>query len=318
MSVHVPVLAEEVGSFIRKATPSIMLDGTAGAGGHAFYLLEKCLPGDAQYIALDQDGEILEIAKQNLKPFGERVFFVHSNFKNMRQELSLLKIRAVNAVLLDLGVSSLQLDRGERGFAFKNEGLLDMRMDIRGEMTAYDVINGYGEADLLRVLKEYSDLRQPRWYVRKIMEAREKKPIRTTTEFADLFVAAKAFQRHRGMKFHPATEVFQAVRIEVNDELKCLKEGLKSAFELLAPEGMLMVISFHSLEDRIVKEFYREKQESCICPPKMPVCSCGRKSQAKILTSKPVTATEEEMSRNVRARSAKLRVLKKLKMGTRV
>ncbi len=315
MSVHVPVLAEEVGSFVRKAFPFVMLDGTAGAGGHAQYLLEKCLPEDARYIAFDQDGEILEIAKQNLKPFGERVSFVHSNFKNMKQELSLLKIRAVNAVLLDLGVSSLQLDRGERGFAFKNEGLLDMRMDIRREMTAYDVINSYGEEELLRVLKEYSDLRQPRWYVRRIMEAREKKPLRTTKEFADLFIAAKAFQRHRGMKYHPATEVFQAVRIEVNDELKCLKEGLVSSFDLLQPEGILMVISFHSLEDRIVKEFYREKNEACICPPKMPVCSCGRKSRAQILTHKPVTATEEEMSRNVRARSAKLRVLKKLKMG---
>ena len=315
MSVHVPVLAEEVGSFVRKAVPSVMLDGTAGAGGHALYLLEKCLPGDARYIAFDQDGEILEIAKQNLKPFGERVSFVHSNFKNMRQELSLLKIRAVNAVLLDLGVSSLQLDKGERGFAFKNEGLLDMRMDIRKEMTAYDVINGYGEEELLRVLKDYSDLRQPRWYVRRIMEAREKKPLRTTKEFADLFIAAKSFQRHRGMKFHPATEVFQAVRIEVNDELKCLKEGLASSFDLLQPEGILMVISFHSLEDRIVKEFYRGKNEACICPPKMPVCTCGRKSRAQILTHKPVTATEEEMNRNVRARSAKLRVLKKLKNG---
>ena len=315
MSVHVPVLAEEVGSFIREASPSIMVDGTAGAGGHAQFLLEKCLPGDSRYIAFDQDGEILEIAKEMLRPFGKRVIFVHSNFKNMKRELSLLDIEGVGAVLLDLGVSSLQLDRGDRGFAFKNEGLLDMRMDIRREMTAYDVINGYGEEELLRVLKEYSDLKQPRWYVRKIMEAREKKPLRTTTEFADLFLGAKSFQRRRGMKFHPATEVFQAVRIEVNDELKCLKEGLQSGFELLKPEGLLLVISFHSLEDRIVKDFYREKNEVCICPPKMPVCTCGKKRQARILTNKPVTATDEEMSRNVRARSAKLRVLKKLNTG---
>lgn len=306
--VHIPVLSREVAGVFEALKPRLFIDGTVGAGGHARILLQECIPENGSYVAFDRDGEILELARNNLAEFGDRVVFIHANFSEMKKEMESLHFRQAEGILLDLGVSSLQMDSGERGFAFKNDALLDMRMDVRSELTAYDVVNGYGEAELLQVMRDYSDLKNPGFYVRRILNAREKKPIRTTGEFRSLFQSSGKFQRRHSFKIDPSTEVFQAIRIEVNDELNSLKKGLDSGFRLLKPKGIMAVISFHSLEDRIVKNFFREKSLSCRCPVELP-CICGGKAQGELVFKKPVTASEMEIKANPRSRSAKLRAL---------
>jgi 16S rRNA (cytosine1402-N4)-methyltransferase len=301
--VHQPVLLEEVLEVFSGIAPmKIMVDGTLGAGGHARVLLERCVSRDGILLGFDQDGEILKIAKKNLEDFSDQVKIFHRNAIQMGEVLRDLRILRVDGVLLDLGVSSLQLDTAERGFSFLQEAALDMRMDVSNTLTAYDVVNGYAYEELKRVFREYSDERHPGGIAKKIVSRRENAPIRTTKDLAELFVSKRK-------RIHPATTIFQAIRIEVNNELKNLEKILREAFALLRWGGRLAVIAFHSLEDRIVKSFFREKARACVCPKEFPKCVCGGVAEGFLLTAKPIQASEKEIAKNPRARSAKMRVI---------
>lgn len=304
--VHKSVLALEIIDVFKKISIETFVDGTLGAGGHAKALMENCMSEQTKYFGFDQDRNILKHAEENLKKFGNQVVFINENFCKMKQELEKLEIRKVDGILFDLGVSSLQLDSIDRGFSFKGDALLDMRMDSRIDKTAYDVLNHYNEKDLLRVFKSYSDFKKPLRIVRKILDLRAKQAIKTTFELASLFENRILMRRK---KIHPATTVFQAVRIEVNDELNSLKRGLEQGFDLLRKGGLFAVISFHSLEDRIVKTFFRTKAVSCHCPSEFPICVCKNKADAEILTKRPIRPQFNEIRNNKRSRSAKMRVL---------
>ncbi len=304
-SVHQPVLLKEVLEIFSAISPmSILVDGTLGAGGHSKALLEHCMSPEGILLGLDQDGDILKIAKKNLEKFSNQTRIVHKNAIQMGEELQRLGILRVDGVLLDLGMSSLQLDTAERGFSFLQEAPLDMRMDVRNTLTAYDVVNGYAYEDLKRVFQEYSDERHPGMIAQKIVARRALSPICTTKDLAELFAA-----KFRQKRIHPATTIFQAIRIAVNNELKNLEKMLEEAFRLLRYGGRLAVIAFHSLEDRIVKLFFREKARACVCPKEFPKCVCGGVAEGFLLTSKPIQAMEKEILENPRARSAKMRVI---------
>jgi len=311
LKAHYPVLNNEVRRCFIDSEINYFVDGTLGAGGHARFIIENIMIKDGEYFGFDQDIDALNIAKENLKDVSSSIVFIHNNFCNLKKELKKRHISSVDGVLFDLGMSSMQLDSKSRGFAFRFEAPLDMRMDIRKSLTAYDVVNGYDEKELFRVFKEYSDIKHIRSYIRKIVEGRKKAPISSTTELAVLFKGMGRRKPGRS-QINPATEVFQAIRIEVNDELGSLKKGLADAFDVLGVNGVMVVISFHSLEDRIVKRFFKEKTVSCRCHEDLLVCACEGKPLAKSLSSKPVMASERELKENSRSRSAKLRAIKKI------
>ena len=283
------------------------MDGTLGAGGHAAGLLAASEPGGL-LLGLDVDPQALDLARQNLAPFGERACLIKAPYTSLPDQLARLGWDSVDGILLDLGASSMQFDTPERGFSFLADGPLDMRFDPSNPLTAAEIVNTWPEDELADVLFDYGEERASRRVARAIVQAR---PVIGTRKLAA--VIEKALGRHG--PHHPATQTFQALRIAVNGELESLEKTLPAAVEALAPGGRLAVISFHSLEDRRVKEFFRQESRDCICPPPQPACTCGHKASLKEITRRPITPTEEEINRNSRARSAKLRVAEKLEVS---
>lgn len=307
---HIPVLYEEVLTYLAPERGGIFIDGTLGGGGHASMVLER-LPAGSHLYGIDRDPAAIEAASARLAPFGDRFTAIHGNFFDMKALLGAQGVPAADGILLDLGVSSHQLDTKERGFSYKAEAPLDMRMDTTAALTARDIVNGYSFEELCRILRDYGEERFAPRIADRIVRTRATKSIETTTELAALVAAAMpAKSRHEVQ--HPARRTFQAIRIEVNGELDGLRRAVDDAHDLLAPGGRLVILTFHSLEDRIVKQAFRAYENPCICPPKAPICTCGRVPTAKVLTKKPVSCSAEEAAANPRAECAKLRAIEKL------
>lgn len=310
---HEPVLLHEVLELLNLHPGAFVVDGTVGGGGHSFHILKAIAP-DGTLMGLDRDTRALDAAAQRLEPFGDRVKLRQANFSEIDTVLRQEGVSGCDAILLDLGVSSHQLDSAGRGFSFQHDAPLDMRMNQNAGITAQEVVNEYSATELARIFKEYGEERWAKRIARRIEHQRTLKPLHTTLELAELVkVAVPAAKQPQ--RIHPATRVFQALRIYVNDELGHLKIGLEQALEVLNPGGVLAVISFHSLEDRIVKQFFRAQEQTCECPPRLPVCVCDRQPQVKVLNRRGVRATEEEIQANPRARSAILRGVEKLATG---
>ncbi len=300
---HISVLLAPILDYLLPAAR--IIDGTLGAGGHSAALLEA---GVAEVLGLDLDPMALAMARENLVPYGERAHIVHASYATMTEQAHQIGWQQVDGILLDLGVSSMQLDVAERGFAFMRDGPLDMRFDpAGGRPSAADIVNLWDEAELADLFYKYGEDPNGRRLARAVSGGR---PYHTTRELAG--VIERAIPRHKGDKIHPATRAFQALRIAVNDELGIIERVLPQAIDLLQPGGRLAVISFHSLEDRLVKQAFKLASTDCICQPKMPMCICGHQASVKLLARKPIIADENEMAQNPRSRSAKLRVVEKL------
>ncbi len=306
--MHLPVLYKETISGLQPRPGGRYIDGTVGGGGHAFGILEAVSPG-GELLGLDLDPAALELAAERLKPFGERVHLVHSSYRELAAQAARLGWEAVDGVLLDLGLSSLQLEAAGRGFAFKHDAPLDMRFDPANPRTAADLVNGAAESELADILFRYGEERAARKVARAIVAAR---PIRGTQQLAEVVAAAVGGRRAERVEIHPATRTFQALRIAVNDELETAAASLPAAVGVLKPGGRLAVISFHSLEDRIVKTFFRREARDCLCPPEQPVCSCGHRASVKEVTRKPIVPSAAEVKQNPRSRSAKMRIVERL------
>jgi 16S rRNA (cytosine1402-N4)-methyltransferase len=303
--MHQAVLLQEVIEALQPHPGGIYLDATVGAGGHATALLQASAP-DGQLFGLDQDKSALEIAEHQLAQFGHRVHLFHANFDRLAEVVKTHQIPKADGILLDLGVSSMQLDQPERGFSFQADGPLDMRMDATTGPTAADLVNRLPEDELANLIYRYGEERQSRRIARAIVKAR---PIERTVELARIVARASGAGQPSRAKIHPATRTFQALRIATNDELGALERALPQAIECLKRGGRLAVISFHSLEDRIVKNYFKQESQDCICPPEQPVCTCRHKATIDIITKRPITASLDEIDANPRARSAKLRVV---------
>lgn len=308
MSVHRPVLLREAVEGLSPPPDGVVLDLTVGMGGHSTELLKR-LP-NGRLIGLDQDVDALQHAGLALRG-DPRVSLYKANFADLLWVLKDLSVNEVDSVLMDIGVSSYQLDTPERGFSFLQDGPLDMRMDRTSGFTASEILNNSPEQELSKIFFEYGEESKARALARAIVAARAVEPLRTTFQLADLAKRVLGRPRGRNSK-HPATRLFQALRIKVNRELDVLQKGLRSALSALKPGGRIAVITFHSLEDRIVKQFFKAEATDCLCPPDLPMCACGHKASLKILTNKPVSPSMEEVAENPRSRSAKLRVAEKL------
>lgn len=310
MFEHKSVLLYETVDSLNIRPDGIYVDGTLGGGGHAYEVLSR-LSGNGRLIGIDQDADAVAAAGERLSVFGDRVTIVRSNYVNIASVLSDLGINEVDGIYLDLGVSSYQLDTPERGFTYREEDApLDMRMDQRSETTAADIVNEYSEHDLFRIIRDYGEDRFAKNIAKHIVRARQEKPIETTGELIEIIKAAIP-AKVRATGGHPAKRTFQAIRIELNKELEVLTNSIDTMTDLLAPGGRLSIITFHSLEDRIVKTRFRHNENPCICPPDFPVCVCGRVSKGRVITRKPVFPSEEELEENKRSKSAKLRVFEK-------
>jgi len=307
---HMPVMIREVVSSLRCRAGAVYVDCTVGGGGHAEAILRSTAP-DGLLIGIDTDGEALEEAEKRLAPFNSRTILVKGNFADMDTILTGMNIGKTDGILLDLGVSSHQLDTAYRGFSFALDAPLDMRMDRSRGSSAYDLIQTLPGEELERIIREYGEERMARRIARSIVENRNFTPIRTTTDLAALVVRVLPHGAGR-QRIHPATRTFQALRIAVNDELTGLHRAIAGGMERLRPGGRFSVISFHSLEDRIVKNAFRIGEKGCICPPDLPVCACGRKPTLKVVTRKPIVPGEAEISSNPRSRSAKLRTAERI------
>ena len=306
---HIPVLLNETIELLNIKEDGIYIDGTIGGGGHSFEIAKLLRPENGgRLIGLDQDDAAIKAAESKLTPFSCLLTVVRSNFVNMKAVADSLGINKVDGILLDLGVSSYQLDSRERGFSYMDDAPLDMRMDRRESLSAYEVVNRYPESELTRILREYGEERYARNIACNIIKIREEKgEIKSTFELRDI-VEASIPMKVKKAGGHPAKRTFQAIRIEVNRELKVLSDSLDTMTDLLSPGGRLAIITFHSLEDRIVKQAFKRYENPCICPPDFPVCVCGRVSKGRVVTRKPVLPSEEEMRENSRSKSAKLRV----------
>lgn len=307
---HTPVMCREVLSYLAPERGGVFVDGTLGGGGHAEMVLER-LPAGGRLIGIDRDREAVAASEERLRRYEGRFLAVHGNFFEMRTLLAPLGVTAADGILLDLGVSSHQLDTPERGFSYHADAPLDMRMDRTAPLTARDVVNGDSFEELCRILREYGEERYAARIASRIVQQRERAPIETTAELAALVCAAMPARSRREAQ-HPARRTFQAIRIAVNGELEGLRAAIDGAHGLLAPGGRLVILTFHSLEDRIVKQAFRSYENPCICPPKAPVCTCGRRPTARVLTKKPLACTAEEAAANSRAACAKLRAIEKL------
>ena len=305
---HTPVLYQNVLSLLNLRSGGRYIDGTVGAGGHAAGILDQTSPGGF-LLGLDRDPAALELARLRLMDFPGRFELRHSSYARMGSIAQELGWREVDGILLDLGLSSMQVDQPERGFSFRHDGALDMRFDPTQGQQAYELINHLSEDDLRDILRRWGDEPRARQIAKAIVAAR---PIETTTSLAETIAAASGAKRS---KIHPATRSFQALRIAVNDELEHLSTGLEQAIELLTPGGRLAVIAFHSLEDRIVKNFFRDESKDCICPPDVPVCDCGHTARLKRVSRRAIKPDEAEIERNPRARSARLRVAEVLSLA---
>ncbi len=309
--MHTPVLLQEVIKALQPQSGGIYIDGTVGAGGHAAAILGDSAP-DGRLFGFDQDESALEIARNRLAEFGDRVHLLHTNFEKLDQTVRQYQIPRADGILLDIGVSSMQLERPERGFSFQYDGPLDMRMDPLTGQTAADLVNHLPQDELANLIYRYGEEPRSRRIARAIVKAR---PIWQTAELAQIVagaIPAKRGKRGKGggkRKIHPATRTFQALRVAVNDELGALERVLPQAINQLKPGGRLAVISFNSLEDRIVKQYFRREAQDCICPPEQLICACKHKALVNIITKKPITPSFVEIDANPRARSAKLRVV---------
>lgn len=307
---HKSVLLEETIDSLNIRPDGIYVDGTLGGGGHASEVLKRLGEG-GRLIGIDQDADAIAAASERLAPFGERAVIVRNNYENIASVLDGLGIQEVDGIYLDLGVSSYQLDTAERGFTYREEEApLDMRMDQRKTETAKDIVNTYSEQELFRIIRDYGEDRFAKNIAKHIVRARQEKEIETTGELTEIIRAAIP-AKVRATGGHPSKRTFQAIRIELNQELRVLEDSIDTMIDRLAPGGRLSIITFHSLEDRIVKNRFRISENPCVCPPDFPVCVCGRKSKGKVVTRKAVLPAEEEILENPRAKSAKLRVFEK-------
>jgi 16S rRNA (cytosine1402-N4)-methyltransferase len=309
------VLLDETLELLDPRPHSVIVDGTVGGGGHAAAILDLSAP-DGRLVGLDRDEDALEAASERLAPYGDRVRLVHTSFRSLAMVLKELGIPRVDGVLLDLGVSSWQLDEARRGFRFGGRGAeeaagvpLDMRMDSKAPTTAADLLARLPEEELERCFRDYGELPGARRLARAIVEARRERPLETA---ADLLALVRETGVGRRRRHNPATLVFQALRIAVNDELAALEEGLAAAIEALAPGRRIVVLAYHSLEDRIVKNAFRDGARGCVCPPSAPVCICGRQPTVRVITRRPVSPGDDEIAANPRARSARLRAAERL------
>ena len=306
---HKSVLLEETVDGLAVKPDGIYVDGTLGGGGHSYEICRR-LSDKGRLIGIDQDEDAIAAATKRLEEFKDRVTIVRSNYCNMRQVLTDLGIEKVDGIVLDLGVSSYQLDTVDRGFSYKYDTELDMRMDRRQSLTAKEIINTYSEKELFRIFRDYGEDQFSQNIAKHIVAYRETKEIETTRELTEIIRGAipMKIQKNGG---HPAKKTFQAIRIELNQELEVLNNTLNDMIELLNEDGRICIITFHSLEDRIVKRIFRKNEDPCECPPNFPVCVCGKKSQGKVVTKKPILPSLEEQEVNSRSKSAKLRVFEK-------
>ena len=303
---HISVLLNECIDNLNIRPDGIYVDGTMGGGGHSLEIAKRLTTG--RLICIDQDPNAHEAAGKRLAEYKDRITFVRDNFGNIRNILDSLGIEKIDGMLLDIGVSSHQLDEAERGFSYQQDAPLDMRMNPDKPFSAYDVVNGYDEDELDRVIFTYGEERWARRIAQFIVKERETKPIETTGELVDIIKKAVPKGARKDGP-HPAKRTFQAIRIEVNGELDVLQKAIDDVAERLSVGGRLCIITFHSLEDRIVKEAFRKQENPCICPPQFPVCVCGKKPLGRVITRKPILPSKEELEVNPRSRSAKLRVL---------
>jgi 16S rRNA (cytosine1402-N4)-methyltransferase len=307
---HYSVMLEETIEQLNIRPDGIYVDGTLGGGGHAYEVCKR-LSEKGHFYGIDQDAAAIAAAGERLSVFGDRVTIIRSNYCRMKEELSSRGIQKVDGIVLDLGVSSYQLDEADRGFTYREDAALDMRMDQRQEKTARDIVNGYSEMDLYRVIRDYGEDKFAKNIAKHIVQAREKAPIETTGQLVEIIKAAIP-AKIRMQKGHPAKQTFQAIRIELNQELDVLRSSLDDMIEMLNPGGRICIITFHSLEDRIVKTMFRKNENPCTCPSHFPVCVCGNVSKGRVITKKPILPCEKELEENSRSKSAKLRVFERV------
>jgi 16S rRNA (cytosine1402-N4)-methyltransferase len=306
---HKSVLLEETIENLKIKPSGIYVDGTLGGGGHSYEIARRLSGG--RLVGIDQDEAAILAAGERLAEFKDKVTIVRSNYSRMKEVLKEQGISRADGILLDLGVSSYQLDTPDRGFSYKEDAPLDMRMDTRNTTTAKDIVNHYSEMELYRIIRDYGEDNFAKNIAKHIVRMREEKPLETTFELTEAVKAAIPAKLREGTG-HPAKRTFQAIRIELNRELEVLKSTLQDMIDLLSPGGRLCIITFHSLEDRIVKSSFRTNENPCTCPPDFPVCVCGKKPTGRVVTRKPVLPSEEEMRENKRSKSAKLRVFEKI------
>lgn len=304
---HYSVLLKETIEALEIKPSGVYVDGTLGGGGHAFEICTKLTTG--HLYGIDQDEAAIAAAGERLKIFGDKVTIIRNNYCNALEVLKESGVEQADGIVLDLGVSSYQLDTQERGFSYRYNASLDMRMDRRQKLTARDIINQYPEMELYRIIRDYGEDSFAKNIAKHIVRARQEKPVETTFELNEIIKAAiPAKMRQNG---HPSKQTFQAIRIECNRELEVLRNSLDDLIRLLRPGGRLCIITFHSLEDRIVKTAFRKNENPCTCPPEFPVCVCGKRSQGRVITRKPILPSDKELSENSRSKSAKLRVFEK-------
>lgn len=308
---HYSVLLNETIENLNIKPDGIYVDGTLGGGGHAYQVASR-LSEKGRLIGIDQDADAIAAAGERLKEFGDKITIIRSNYANMKEELHRIGVEEVDGIVLDLGVSSFQLDTPERGFTYRDENApLDMRMDDRQSLTAKDIVNGYSEMDLYRIIRDYGEDKFAKNIAKHIVQERAKKPIETTGELTEI-IRASIPMKVQVTGGHPAKRTFQAIRIELNKELEVLQNNLDDMIDLLNPGGRICIITFHSLEDRIVKTNFKRNENPCTCPSDFPVCVCGKKSKGKVVTRKPILPSEEELEVNSRSKSAKLRVFERV------
>ena len=308
---HYSVLLNETIENLNIKPDGIYVDGTLGGGGHAYQVASR-LSEKGRLIGIDQDADAIAAAGERLKEFGDKITIIRSNYANMKEELHRIGVEKVDGIVLDLGVSSFQLDTPERGFTYRDENApLDMRMDDRQSLTAKDIVNGYSEMDLYRIIRDYGEDKFAKNIAKHIVQERAKKPIETTGELTEI-IRASIPMKVQVIGGHPAKRTFQAIRIELNKELEVLQNNLDDMIDLLNPGGRICIITFHSLEDRIVKTNFKRNENPCTCPSDFPVCVCGKKSKGKVVTRKPILPSEEELEVNSRSKSAKLRVFERV------
>ena len=307
---HTSVLLEQTIENLDIKPEGTYLDGTLGGGGHAFAVASK-LQGAGRLIGIDQDEDAIAAAGERLKPYEERITLIRDNYANAVEALAGLGIYGVDGIVLDLGVSSYQLDNEERGFSYRYDTALDMRMDRRQSLSAKEIVNEYSETELTRILRDYGEEKFAKNIAKHIVAAREDKPLETTGELNEIIKAAIP-AKMRAVGGHPSKRTFQAIRIACNRELEVLQDSLDGFIDLLHPGGRLCVITFHSLEDRIVKSAFRKNENPCTCPPDFPVCVCGKRPKGKVITKKPMLPSEREQEENSRSQSAKLRVFERI------
>lgn len=307
---HYSVLLEETIENLNIKPDGIYVDGTLGGAGHASEVAKR-LSKEGRLIGIDQDADAIKAASERLAPYSDQVTIIRSNYANMKEELHAIGVESVDGIVLDLGVSSFQLDTPERGFTYREaDAPLDMRMDDRQTLTAKDIVNNYSEMDLYRIIRDFGEDKFAKNIAKHIVAARQKKPIETTGELTEI-IRASIPMKVQVTGGHPAKRTFQAIRIELNRELEVLQNNLDEMIGLLNPGGRICIITFHSLEDRIVKTIFKKNEDPCTCPSDFPVCVCGNVSKGKVITRKPILPSEEELEENSRSKSAKLRVFER-------